>query len=196
MSTFSFVVTEMETADAAKMTVAVARANDMADGQAGGGEAGPAGTLGDLIGGLMGGCSDKDNSASDAPADPNPGGHIPTGPEDWSFLEPPNYGQSMDSIYASADSVYQWIDRYFRGDSTGTEPLEDLRFEDFDHTEFDAESYEETVGRHREVEVSDPNERLQNATLADDPSVLDPVEPDFQSVPIPQRGSGRYDDGG
>ncbi len=115
---------------------------------------------------------------------------------DSRFPDPPNYGQIPDSTYASADSVYEWIDRFFRGDSMGYEPLEDLRFEDFDHTEFDAETYEETFGQTEEIDVGDPYERLQNATLADDPSIVDPVEPDFQSVPIPQRGSGRYDDGG
>lgn len=113
---------------------------------------------------------------------------------DSRFADPPNYGQPLAANYDDQDSLLQWIDRHFQGDSAGYEPLEDLRFDDFEHTEFDAEAYEETFGRSEEVEAADPYERLQNATLADDPSIVDPVEPDIR--PIPQRGSGRDDGGG
>ena len=113
---------------------------------------------------------------------------------DSRFTNPPNYGQSFATYYGDADSVLQWIDQHFRNDSMGMDPLEGLQLDDFEHAEFDAEAYVETFGPWVEDEGGDSYERLRNATLADDPSIVDPVEPDFQPAPIPQ--DGQIDGGG
>jgi len=108
------------------------------------------------------------------------------------FADPPTYGQAVTAYYDDADSVLQWIDQQFQNDSMGLDPLEGLQLDDFEHTEFDAEAYEEMFGPPGPDDEGDPYERLQNATLADDPTVVDPVEPDYQPAPI---GDGREVDG-
>ena len=113
---------------------------------------------------------------------------------DRRFADPPNYGQTLDPEYDTTDSVYQWIDQFFQNDSMGMDPLEGLQRHTFEHAEFDTEAYEQTFGPWVQDDDGDPYERLRNATLADDPSIVDPVEPDFQAAPIPQ--DGQIDGGG
>ncbi len=105
---------------------------------------------------------------------------------DRRFADPPNYVQ-LDSPFVSADSVYQWIDQFFENDSMGLDPLQGLQRHQFEHTEFDEGGYEDAFGPPPDQEDEDALERLQRATLADDPSVVDPVEPEYEAAPIPRQ---------